>query len=343
MADIRNIKRLKSISVDEDKLFRTIVDVMNFCFGKSWNGCQKGFIPLNDGSGYVVWFPGMAKKRGDKFVPFDFARGWLNILSDDGKVLVEENTGVSRPSITANEKLPRYVFGHYEDGPYRNGRVQIGEKGGYRFLGIFHMDLEHSTDDHREFIQISDRADLRRYADEGGFELPEPDVVEANETEDDELVRKIRYSNMVGQTAIFEYIGMPRKVKEPVDKDGVRIFPRDRQTAVNALVHAGFTCEIDPRHLTFIRKHSDKPYTEPHHLIPLAMQDQFDVSLDVEENIISLCSNCHNEIHYGKDSDRLIQKLYEKRKDHLARAGIAISEKNLLLMYGYPDDTEKRS
>ena len=95
-------------------------------------------------------------------------------------------------------------------------------------------------------------------------------VVEANEIEDDELVKKIRHSSMIGQTA------------------------------VNVLDHAGFTCEIDPRHPIFIRKHSDKPYTEPHHLIPLAMQDQFDVSLDVEENIISICSNCHNEIHYGK-------------------------------------------
>lgn len=340
MEDIGGIKRLKSINVDEDRIFHKIVDVMNSCFGKTWGGYQKNFIPLNDGNGYTVWFPGMAKKRGDRFVPFKKATGWLNILSDDGKVLVETNAGVSRPPISDDEKLPRYVFGHYEDRPYRNGRVQTGEKGGYHFLGIFQIDLERSTDDHREYIQISDRANLCRYSDEGEFELPEPDVVKANETEDDELVKKIRHSNMVGQTAIFEYIGMPRKVKEALDKDGVRIFPRDRQTAVNALAHAGFTCEIDSQHPTFIRKHSDKLYTEPHHLIPLAMQDQFDVSLDVEENIISMCSNCHNEIHYGEDADRLIRELYKKRKDYLAKVGIAVSEEELLLMYGYPDDSE---
>lgn len=341
MADIRNIKRLKSIRVDEDRVFHTIADVMNSCFGKSWGGFQKGFIPLNDGSGYVVWFPGMAKKRGDRFVPFNTARGWLNILSDDGKVLVEENVDGSRLSISDDEKLPRYVFGHYEDGPYRNGRVQIGGKGGYYFLGIFQIDLEHSRDGHREFIQISDRANLHRYTDEGGFDLPDSDVIKANETEDDELVRKIRHSNVTGQIVIFEYSGMPRKVKEPLDKDGVRIFPRDRQTAVNALAHAEFACEIDPQHPTFIRRHSDKTYTEPHHLVPLAMQDQFDVSLDVEENIISLCSNCHNEIHYGEDADRLIRELYVKRKDYLVRAGIVVSEKNLLFMYGYSDDSQK--
>lgn len=70
-------------------------------------------------------------------------------------------------------------------------------------------------------------------------------------------------------------------------------------------------------HPTFIRKKSDKKYTEPHHLIPMAFSDEFDVSLDVEENIVSLCSNCHNQIHYGKDADVLLRKLYEERKDEL--------------------------
>ncbi len=65
------------------------------------------------------------------------------------------------------------------------------------------------------------------------------------------------------------------------------------------------------------------------------MQDQFDVSLDVEENIISLCSNCHNEIHYGENADRLVRELYGKRKEHLEKVGIVVSEENLLAMYGY--------
>ena len=327
MADIRNIKRLTAISVDEERVFPTIADVMNSCFGKSWIAYQKGFIPLNDGSGHVVWFPGMAKKRGGRFVPFNTARGWLNVLSDDGKVLVEENANDSRTSISDDEKLPRYVFGHYKDG--------------YHFLGIFQIDLERSSDNYREYIQLSARANLLRYTEEAGFELPKANVIKANETEDDKLIQQIRHSSMVGQTEIFEYIGKPRKVKEPLNKDGVRMFPRDRQIAVNALAHAEFVCEIDSKHPTFIRKNSDKNYTEPHHLVPLAMQEQFDVSLDVEENIISLCSNCHNEIHYGEDADRLIRELYVKRKDYLVKAGIIVSEKNLLLMYGYPDDFQK--
>ena len=69
-------------------------------------------------------------------------------------------------------------------------------------------------------------------------------------------------------------------------------------------------------------------------MIPMAFQDQFDVSLDVEENIVSLCSNCHNEIHYGRDANTLIEILYSERKAVLEKAGIVISMSDLLAMYG---------
>lgn len=340
MANIKDINRIKFIKVDDGRVFRKIVDVMNSCFGKSWDGCYKGFIPLNDGSDYVVWFPGMAKKRADKFVPFNTKNGWLNTLSDDGKLLIEENENDPRTSISDVEMRPRYVFGHYENGPYRNGKIQIGEKGGYRFLGIFQLDAERSKNGHRESFQISDRADLSRYAGNNRFKLPEPAVMKVNENEDDHLIGNMRNNNsLFGRIGIFEYAGLPQKVKEPIIKDGIKIYPRDKQTAANALIHANFSCEIDFNHPAFIRKHSNLFYTEPHHLVPLAMQEYFDVSLDVEENIVSLCSNCHNEIHYGKDADKLIRKLYKKRKKYLEKAGIFVSEEELLAMYGYFRET----
>ena len=65
----------------------------------------------------------------------------------------------------------------------------------------------------------------------------------------------------------------------------------------------------------------------------MAYQDEFSVSLDIEENIISLCSNCHNEIHYGKSAHQLIEKLYYERKEHLKRKGIDISLDQLLSFY----------
>ena len=197
------------------------------------------------------------------------------------------------------------MFGRYEDGAYRNGKVQLGEKGGYRFLGVFQMDLENFRRGHRIFRKISDTADLRRYKGVESF------------------------------SDGFEYKGKPQEIREAIVEDGVITYPRNRQTAINALARAHFVCEIDSEHPTFIKKHSGQAYTEPHHLIPLAYQDRFDVSLDVEENIVSLCSNCHSEIHYGRDADRLIRKLHGWRRDALTKAGIDVTVDDLLAMYGY--------
>ena len=75
------------------------------------------------------------------------------------------------------------------------------------------------------------------------------------------------------------------------------------------------------------------PYTEPHHLIPMKAQKDFEVSLDVENNIVSLCSHCHNLIHYGKDVETVLHKLYEEREALLCEAGIVISFEELLKYY----------
>lgn len=109
---------------------------------------------------------------------------------------------------------------------------------------------------------------------------------------------------------------------------------RSRKIAENALILAEFKCEIDNEHFTFIRKNQNVPYTEAHHLVPLAYSECFSYSLDVEENIVSLCSTCHNQIHYGKDAELLIRKLYASRKELLREAGIILTERELLEMYG---------
>ena len=69
-------------------------------------------------------------------------------------------------------------------------------------------------------------------------------------------------------------------------------------------------------------------------VIPLAFQYKFKNSLDIEENIVSLCSNCHNEIHYGFNAKKLISKLFEERKDILKAKGINITIDELYEYYG---------
>ena len=89
---------------------------------------------------------------------------------------------------------------------------------------------------------------------------------------------------------------------------------------------AHYQCEIDNNHKTFISKSTGKQYMEAHHLIPLEFEDLFPYSLDVEANVVSLCSVCHDEIHHGVNYKELINILYEKRKEELKRYGIEISD-----------------
>ena len=49
------------------------------------------------------------------------------------------------------------------------------------------------------------------------------------------------------------------------------------------------------------------PYLEVHHIRQLA-----DGGSDTITNAVALCPNCHREMHYGIDRDRLISKLYSK-------------------------------
>lgn len=120
----------------------------------------------------------------------------------------------------------------------------------------------------------------------------------------------------------------PNKVSSNTTK-----YPRNKEISENALRLANYKCECNKEHETFIRKKNHLPYMEPHHLIPLEFQDYFEYSLDVESNIVSLCSNCHNEIHYGINNKELIKKLYEERKEDLKKCGIEIPLNKLYSLY----------
>lgn len=102
---------------------------------------------------------------------------------------------------------------------------------------------------------------------------------------------------------------------------------RDPQIAANALANADYKCEYDPTDRTFPRKKSGKPYTEPHHLIPISQYKYFSYSVDVEENIVSLCSHCHNLLHYGRAAEKeiVLKKLYNDRIGGLIASGLGLS------------------
>lgn len=131
----------------------------------------------------------------------------------------------------------------------------------------------------------------------------------------------------------FEYKCKPQKIIETTIKNNKKLLLRDKGKALNALVKANFQCEANCGNKLFKRKNSDKDYTEVHHLIPTKYYKNFEFSLDIEENLVSLCSHCHNLLHYGNDPSVILKKLYDKRKKLLELCGINISFEELLKMY----------
>ena len=112
---------------------------------------------------------------------------------------------------------------------------------------------------------------------------------------------------------------------------------RNPKIAAYALARANFKCEYDKTHKLFERK-SGEDYTEPHHLIPISKYRDFEYekcSLDTMENIVSLCSHCHNLLHYGKmvDKEPILKQLYEERIEYLKRVGLNIEFEELKKYY----------
>jgi len=119
-------------------------------------------------------------------------------------------------------------------------------------------------------------------------------------------------------------------------KTGREIPKRDPQRAADALKRANYLCEYEKEDRTFMRKNG-KPYTEPHHLIPISKYRDFDYSVDAMENIVSLCSHCHNLLHYGcwEEKEPVLRKLYDDRKDALENCGLKLTFDRLKSYYEY--------
>ncbi|SOC17843.1 HNH endonuclease [Pseudobutyrivibrio ruminis] len=158
----------------------------------------------------------------------------------------------------------------------------------------------------------------------------EPDVIDEYESLDTSDEKEISKLKSIPDEVSYKRTPQPKEYVEEKDNAGRYIPKRDPRKRLNAMVLADFKCEIDPTHETFISRSTNRQYVESHHLIPMEFHEDFNSSLDVEENIVCLCSNCHNKIHYGIDNDVLIKQLFEKRKSLLHDAGLDISEEQLL-------------
>jgi len=130
------------------------------------------------------------------------------------------------------------------------------------------------------------------------------------------------------------------KPKEKPDNrsvNNIKIWSRNPKYATEAVADADYLCEINNQHKHFISKFNGENYVEAHHLIPMQFQEQFDKSLDIHANIVSLCLVCHKKIHFGlfEEKKSILEKLFNSRRERLIKSGIHIS---LDMLYNYYQD-----
>lgn len=121
----------------------------------------------------------------------------------------------------------------------------------------------------------------------------------------------------------------PKRINSPSNL----LWGRNPSIAKIALEEASYMCELDDSHQTFISKVTGKNFVEAHHLIPMEQQDNFDVSLDVPENILSLCPNCHRLFHHSNNFKDVLKYFFLQREKGLNERGIFISFEELLKCY----------
>ena len=112
-------------------------------------------------------------------------------------------------------------------------------------------------------------------------------------------------------------------VNDVNDTDVIRIsrlkerdtYVRDRNIALKRMELSGYVCEFNSQHNLFISRFSKKPYLESHHLVPMALQQEFSQPLDTINNVFCLCPYCHRAVHHAEEplAREILGNLAEKR------------------------------
>lgn len=149
---------------------------------------------------------------------------------------------------------------------------------------------------------------------------------------------EMNFQYQVEQEVVSEDINVEDKPKKKPSKkkeNGTSSYKRDIKTSKNAIVMAQYLCEISEDHKNFTSKVTGKNYVEAHHLIPMEYQDDFENSIDVEANIVSLCASCHKKLHHGTfvDIEPILEKLYKDRIIRLNNCNINLTKDQLFNYY----------
>lgn len=92
----------------------------------------------------------------------------------------------------------------------------------------------------------------------------------------------------------------------------------------------------------FTSKRENQNYVEVHHFIPREFASEFEHTIEILDNYVTLCPCCHRKIHHAVDRERqhMILAIYNQRKDILEQDGIHVENESKLLGF-YKFDQEE--
>ncbi|UOK56169.1 DUF3578 domain-containing protein [Bacillus sp. OVS6] len=127
----------------------------------------------------------------------------------------------------------------------------------------------------------------------------------------------------------------PLPVPNQTSTGGRQQWKRNPSIAKESLFNANYQCEFDNDHITFTSEVSGENFVEAHHLIPMKLQGNFNNSLDVPGNIVSLCPNCHRMIHHASKIQRedIIKRLFQIKENELKYFNIYLTVEEIIDAY----------
>ncbi|WP_031542688.1 HNH endonuclease [Mesoplasma photuris] len=102
---------------------------------------------------------------------------------------------------------------------------------------------------------------------------------------------------------------------------------RDPRLAIESYEKSNYLCQLDSRHDSFIKNDGTK-YLESHHVIWMKFEGIFNFKVDVIENLLALCAECHRKVHHANKEERVIkiEEMYELKKNYLITNNISLEE-----------------
>ncbi len=161
-----------------------------------------------------------------------------------------------------------------------------------------------------------------------------------------QIIYKEAFGN-VEEDIINDYEYTPRDSKEKPSEEKVDDTTSDNEEKIKKMSsvlkrmtkeRSNYHCELDDLNdcRYFTSKESNKNYLEIHHLVPREFSNEFEKSIEIIDNYVSLCPHCHRLLHLATDRERLsaLTYLHKKRQQDLAAKGIEINLKELKAFYG---------